>query len=65
MLRAIGALALVIGLPAGAYLLFKWLSTVVSVPVLVALSCLFVFVCWRIANRIDARKAQEGSADNL
>ncbi len=64
VLRAIGATMAVILIPMAAYWLFKWLSGVVSVPVLLAASAAFIFVCWKIGNRIDARRAREGSVDN-
>ena len=62
--RGLAAVGCVIGIPLAAYWGFKGLSEIVSVPVLMALSAAFVFVCWKIANRIDARRARASSGDN-
>ena len=62
--RKLFAAALVIGVPAAVYGGFKSLSGVVSVPVLIGVSAVFVFVCWKIANWFDAREAAR-SVDNF
>ena len=64
MFRKVAAAVVVFGVPAAAYVGFKWLSHAVSVPVLLGASAVFVFGCWKVANWFDARAVARSAGNS-